>query len=55
MFQKTEIHIALFLFLAMMAGIGCYHIAQITGTIGGIAPANADPVMSEFDKRGNRR
>lgn len=56
MFSKLEVNVWVFMTIAMLAGIGSYHMLQITGCIGGIAPAQAEPgVMGEFDKKGNRK
>lgn len=43
MFQKTEVNLLTLLFLAMMAGVGTYHVAQISGALNVIVKeANAD-------------
>lgn len=56
MFSKTEINTIALLVLTMLAGVGSYHLAQIAGVIGGIAPAIAESgVMGEYDRKGNRR
>lgn len=33
MFAKTEINLMTLLFLSMMAGVGTYHVAQISGML----------------------
>lgn len=33
MFQKTEVNLMTLLFLAMAAGVGTYHVAQISGVL----------------------
>lgn len=38
---RIEIQVWLFLLIAMMSGVGTYHMLQITGTIGGVMPAEA--------------
>lgn len=56
MFSKLEINVWVFMVTAMMAGVGSYHMLQITGCIGGIAPAVAESgVMGEYDRKGNRK
>lgn len=50
MFQKTEVNLLLLLFLSMMAGVGGYHVAQISGALNVIVKeANAD----SYDTRNN--
>lgn len=55
MFQKTEVNLMTLLFLAMMAGVGTYHVAQISGVLNIIVKeAAADPSYIDYTPQTKR-